>query len=106
MATLDRIDAHLTGLGTEEHSQLLDDLSRNGGRVQVITALPLSTDAQRQWQARLAPHLGDGAAVAFDTDETLIGGAELHFPHARLRFSWADRLEKAKELLSGHDNAS
>jgi len=105
-ATLDRIDEHLKDLGADERSQLLDDLSRNGNRVRVVTALPLGADAQRQWQARLAPHLCDGAALVFDSDESLIGGAELHFPHAHLRFSWADQLEKAKELLDGHDDAS
>ncbi len=105
-ATLDRIDAHLASLGAEAQAELLDDLSRNGRRVRIVTATPLGIETQQQWQARLAPHLGDGAALEFDTDEALVGGAELHFPHARLRFSLADQLEKAKELLRGRDNAS
>ncbi len=104
-ATLNRIDAHLNGLGADERSQLLDDLSRNGRRVQVVTAMPLGADAQHQWEVRLAPHLGKAATVEFATDEALVGGAELHFPHARLRFSWADQLEKAKDLMGNHDNA-
>jgi len=104
--TLDRIDRHLADLKAEDRKSLLDDLSRNGHKVQVLTAVPLDADAQRRWRERLGSHLGDGAVMAFDTDAALVGGAELHFPHARLCFSWADRLEKAKQLLAGHDNAS
>ncbi len=104
--TLERIAAHLAALDQDERTQLSNDVSANGGRVRVVTAVPLETEAQERWRVRLAPHLGDGTGVDFDTDDALVGGAELHFPHAQLKFSWADQLERAKQLLNGHADAS
>ena len=97
------IDASLTD---EERTHLSNDTSLNSGRVRIVTAEPLDADAQKRWRTRLAPHLGDGADMDFETDRDLIGGAELIFPHVHLKFSWADQLEQAKELLGGDEDAS
>lgn len=83
-AWLERIDKHLRSLPPAELSELSGELA-GGGVLRVMTASPL--DAQEEWRTRLRAALGPDIAVAFETAPRLIGGAELHFPHARLTFS-------------------
>ena len=82
-AWLDRIDKHLQSLPPTELSELSGELA--GGALRVVTAWPV--EAPEEWRTKLRAALGSDIAVTFETAPQLIGGAELHFPHARLTFS-------------------
>jgi hypothetical protein len=46
-----------------------------------------------------------GAAIEFGVDPTLVGGAELHFPNAILRFSWKNALAIMRAEIEADANA-
>mgnify|MGYP001173718906 CR=1 FL=1 len=98
-AWLARIEQHLAALTAAERA-VLD----GAGPVRVITAAPLPPAVQAQWRARLGAALnGAGQAIAFDADPALLAGAELHFPHAVLRWSWRSALDALRAQAAGDD---
>lgn len=102
-AWIERIETALTALPKPQ----LDALSRqlyNGASLTVVTASPLSPTAAETWRDRLQRSLGT-AAIAFETNPEIIGGAELHFPAAVLRFSWRSALEAMRSEIDGHASA-
>ncbi|RVU35822.1 hypothetical protein EOI86_11170 [Hwanghaeella grinnelliae] len=114
-ACLEQLGAKLTALGEPERAQLRDDAAKgstgktSGGGIHVATAEPIPPGDQGRWCTMLSGHLGnldDFGGVVFETDPELIGGAELRFPHTVLKFSWADRLERARRMLQSDDAAS
>ncbi|HVA76908.1 MAG TPA: F0F1 ATP synthase subunit B [Candidatus Binataceae bacterium] len=101
---LDRVLDHLDHLSAAERTALLGEFGRDGARLLVTTAHPLSSDAESKWRATLGERLGARAQIAFATDKELIAGAELGFPHAILRFSWRDTLADAQRDLNHNEH--
>lgn len=91
-AWLERIEGYLAALPPAEKDGLTGQLA-NGAQIEVVTASALPAEAAELWRSRLRHALGRELAVGFGIDPKLIGGAELHFPNAILRFSWRDTLQ-------------
>ncbi len=85
-AWLERIGRHIESLTPRELTELSAELS-GGGTLRVVTASPVPAASQDDWRTKLRAALAPEASVVFETDPGLIGGAELHFPHAQLSFS-------------------
>lgn len=104
-AALDRICRQVEAMPDAERARLAADLGR-GGAIAVATAAPLEAKARTKWQERIAGllPLGDDAEgrpeLRFETDPTLVGGAELRLPHTVVKFTWADLLAKAETELT------
>jgi F0F1-type ATP synthase membrane subunit b/b' len=105
-AFLAEIESQLAALPADERERLERDLAANGARLTVVTASELGADEKARWVSKLNTCLGHRDQTEFVADPDIVGGVELHFPHAVLRYSWADQLEKAKELLTGDGNAA
>lgn len=105
-AFLAEIETQLTALPADDRERLERDLATDGARLTVVTANALDADEKARWVGRLNACLGHRDQTDFTADPSIVGGVELHFPHAVLRYSWADQLEKAKDLLRGNGNAS
>ncbi len=105
-AFLEQLAKQFEGLPAEERARLEQDLAVEGAALQVVTAAPLTPGEQGRWTERLAGKITEADKVRFATDPDILGGAELRFPHAVLRLTWADQLRKAKELLQGDEAAS
>ncbi|HEU5443570.1 MAG TPA: hypothetical protein VFU61_07075 [Steroidobacteraceae bacterium] len=99
-AWLERIDSHLESLSPTELSELSGELA-GGGTLRVVTAWPVG--AQEQWRTKLRAALGSDITVTFETAPQLIGGAELHFPHARLTFSIQGAIAALQEEAWRHE---
>jgi F-type H+-transporting ATPase subunit b len=65
----------------------------------VVTPQPMPASAVATWRDRLVRRLGETTRVAFAAEPELLAGVELRLPHARLSFSLADLLAKAREEL-------
>jgi F-type H+-transporting ATPase subunit b len=96
---LRRVLDHIEQLSNHKRSALLGSATRDGGRLVVTTAHALDPDEQQKWRSALREKLIDLREVSFLTDDQLIAGAELQFPHALLRFSWRDSLAAAQRVL-------
>lgn len=105
-AFLERLDRRLQDLPAEERERLRKDLDGEGARLTVVTAAPLSAEAQAAWRARLDGRLGSRERTDFAVEPAIVGGAELRFPHAVLKLTWADQLEQAREAMQGREAAS
>jgi F-type H+-transporting ATPase subunit b len=103
---LQKIDAHIENLPEDERARLKTDLDADGAHLTVVTATALDADAQDRWRTRLGNRLDRSHMTEFTVDPSIIGGAELRFPHAVLKFTWADQLEKAKGIMTSNDAAS
>ena len=103
---LERIEAQLKEMPTDELDRLRKDVAADGARLTVVTAKPIAPADQERWRGRFDACLGSGGKTEFATESGIVGGAELRFPHAALKLTWADQLTKAKELLSGDQAAS
>jgi F-type H+-transporting ATPase subunit b len=97
-AWLERVDRHLSALPTPELEGLKRQLA-NGAGLRVVTASPVPEGTADVWRARLGRSFGDGVKVSFETDPTLIAGAELHFPSAALCFSWKGALTALRTAI-------
>lgn len=94
-AALDRAKDHFDALAPQDLADLKADVDGSDEPLRVTTPAPLA-DAQRAaWQAMLAGRLGPGVRIAYDERPDILGGAELHFPHAVLDLSVAGRLRDA-----------
>lgn len=96
---LERFEQQITAMRSEDREHLRRDLGTAKSSLRVITSQPLSDDERKQWSDHLNRSLGISTAFEFFVDGDLIGGAELHFPHSVLTFTWANQLDKASELL-------
>ncbi len=103
---LERIEQQLRALPTEESDRLRKDLAADGARLTVVTAVPLTEDERERWRTQLGAFFGQNEETDFETAPDLIGGVELHFPHAVIRFTLADQLAKAKGILLGNETVS
>lgn len=102
-AFIDRLNEQLQALPTDERERLKKDLEIDSGVITVVTAAPLAPPEQARWTERLNGALGCTCKTDFQTDPDIIGGAELHFPHAVLTFTYADLLAKARDLVAKND---
>jgi F-type H+-transporting ATPase subunit b len=101
---LERLEQHLAAVPKEE----LEALRQQGagrGTVTVVTASPLPADTTALWQTRLHARLGNGIAIAFETDPNLIAGVELHLPTVILRLSWQNVLASIQSEMASHADA-
>lgn len=103
-AWIEKIEEHLATLPAEARADLVGGSSR-GPALRIVTAAPIPEASRRDWQARLAPRLGDLAQITFEVDADLVAGAELHFPHAILYFSWRSSLAALREKIEAHEAA-
>jgi F-type H+-transporting ATPase subunit b len=107
---LERLEKQLGDMPAAERERLQHDLSAEGAVLEVVTAAPLAAEEQKGWARRLGAGLAQEDQqedkIRFAVDPEILGGAELHFPHAVLKFTWADQLRKAKELLQSDEAAS
>ncbi len=103
---LEQLDRQLKDMPADERERLQKDLAANSARLTVVTAVPLTPEEQEQWTDLLSACLGQRDKTDFAADPEILGGAELRFPHAVLKFTWADQLRKAKELLRENEAAS
>lgn len=92
-STLAMVNDYFDGLGESALSDLRADFTASPGGVDVITASELPEDARTKWQDLLKTRLGDGP-VNFEIDPEILAGIEFHFPHARLSFSAAERIDR------------
>lgn len=103
-AWLQRIEQRLAAMPADERDGLLKQLA-DGTTLQVVTAAPLPEEVAEHWRNTLHRPLGDGIAVTFQVDPTLVAGAELHFPTTILRFSWQSALTALRSEIDDHANA-
>jgi F-type H+-transporting ATPase subunit b len=103
---LDSFEKQLEALPDDERRRLRQDVAPDGAIVTVATAAPLTPKEKNRWTDRLGSGLGQSMKVEFAVDPGLLGGAELRFPHAVIKFSWSEQLRKAEELLREDDAAS
>lgn len=96
---LERFEQQISAMRAEDREHLRRDIGTAKSSPKVITSQPLSDDEQKQWTDHLNRSLGSSSAFEFVTDADLIGGAELHFPHTVMTFTWANQLDTASELL-------
>ncbi len=103
-AWIKRIEHYLGALAKPELDALTEQLA-DGGSLTVVTASPLPLAIADAWRERLRRSLGDNAALTFEVNRDLIAGAELHFPAAVLRFSWASALAALQSEIEAHGDA-
>lgn len=96
---LRQIETTLKALPDDERNQITDELNADDAHLKVLTATPLTVEDQAEWRARLIDLLGVHASIEFNPDPALLGGAELHFPHAVVGLNWASQLKQAQEVL-------
>jgi F-type H+-transporting ATPase subunit b len=99
---LERIDDRLRSLPTAERAELAGEAAA-GHPLRVVSTRPLPPDAQERWRMRLRKTLERDVVVTFETNAALVGGAELHFPHAALRFSVGSTVSALQEEAARHD---
>lgn len=105
-AALARIETRLKDLAGDDRARLERELAGPDTGVTVVTAAPLASTDQARWETRLAAALGATPGFRFESDNALLGGAELRFPHTVMRFTWADQIAQARNLLRQADAAS
>jgi ATP synthase F0 subunit b len=96
---LRQIEEKLKSLSDDEREGLKSDLAANGANLTVVTAATLAPEDQERWRERIGGLLDRPKDTSFVADPAIIGGAELRFPHAVVKFTWADQLEEAKREL-------
>lgn len=94
---LARLCKDLDGLSDEHKGSLLEDIGAQ--EVVVATAPALGQDAATRWLAEIAARLRSGVGLRIVTDESLVAGAELRFPHRTISFCWRDGIESARKDL-------
>lgn len=104
-AFLSQLAARVRSLPARERETLGRDLSADAEGVHVVTASPLSDDAQERWQRMLAEEFGVPVAARFSVDPALLGGALLRFPHAELDLSWGAALQRGRTALLADEDA-
>lgn len=103
---LEYLERQLKDMPADEVERLRKDLAADGAGLTVVTATPLGPGERETWTKRLSTWLGQSGTADFAADPEILGGAELRFPHAVLKFTWADQLRQARELLRADETAS
>lgn len=98
-AWLRRITDYFSNLPAERES-LIRQL--HDGPLTVVTAAALPEEIAELWRSRLHSLLGSDAIVRFEVDPALLGGADLHFPAAVLRLSWASAASELRSHVHAH----
>jgi len=101
-AWLGLVERHLAAMSEDERAALAGSLGAETP-LRVTTAEALDDTAA--WSERLARVLGADLPVDFSVDAGLVGGAQLSFPGAILRFAWKDALDALRMELEQHDDA-
>jgi F-type H+-transporting ATPase subunit b len=99
-AFLSHLLAEIDAMNKGDRARIDADLAGNGVAVEVATSMRLTTDERKRWTKALSDRLHLPSAPRFVTEPDLLGGAELRFPHATVRFAWSDQLQKAADLLA------
>ncbi len=102
-AFLTRVLEHLDRLSAPERAALVSHLDETP--LVVTTAHPLEAREESEWREQLAKRIGGATRVKFNTDPTLIAGAEITFPNAILRFNWRDALTVAARAINRDEHA-
>lgn len=98
---LERIEKHLAALPPTERAAFADE-SATGAAAHVVTASTLPIDRMAAWRVRLCKAIGRDVAITFETDPTLIAGAELCLPHSTLGVSLQRVIETVREEYRSH----
>jgi F-type H+-transporting ATPase subunit b len=101
-AWLGLVERHLAAMSEDERAALAGSLGAETP-LRVTTAEAL--DDAAAWRERLGRALGADLPVTFAVDAGLVGGAQLSFPGAILRFAWKDALDALRMELEQHDDA-
>ncbi len=101
---LRHIETSLKDLTTEARKRIEGHL-KGGEPLNVVTAKALNATEKKRWQKMLETHLALDVPPIFSTDESLLGGAELRFPHITLGFTVTDQMTDMKRELLGDDHA-
>ncbi|NQU70227.1 MAG: hypothetical protein HQ514_06735 [Rhodospirillales bacterium] len=101
-----QIEEKLKSLSDDERERLKTDMEGNGASLIVVTAGPLAPNDEDRWRARIGACLDQAGSTNFLSDPAILGGVELRFPHAVVKFTWADQLEAAKQELCRDDPVS
>jgi F-type H+-transporting ATPase subunit b len=96
---LERIAKHLATLPKAELDTLVQQLA-DGAPLKVVTASALPAEVMEAWRSEL--RRVHGGAILFEVDEYLLAGVELHFPNARLHFSWQSALAAMRAEIEAH----
>lgn len=96
---LDRLEEKIVAIPAGERRALTRDLALNGSAVLIVTSHELADADKETWKKRLARALGHRIVPSFETDASLIDGAELRFAHATITYSWAEELARARQEL-------
>ena len=73
--------------------------------IEVRSAVPLDSATQADCRTMLTRLVGGTPELSFRTDPTLVAGIELATPHAVIRNSWQEDLEKiTRSLQQGTDH--
>lgn len=70
------------------------------GAIEVVTAEPLSDAAAGRVRADLERAFATPLALSFRTDPAVIAGIELNSPHAFIRSSWREDLDRIGKVLN------
>jgi len=98
------MEKYLGSLPDDELSELRRQLAE-GAQPLVVTASPLDPAERQRWLDMLAGILGSKTQIRFEADDALIAGAELHFRHAVMRFSWRDKLVAARKAFAEDEDS-
>ena len=101
-AWLGLVERHLAAMTEDERSALAGSL---GAETSLLVTTAEALGDTSPWRERLGRALGIDMPVAFAIDTGLVGGAQLSFPGAILRFSWKDALDALRMELEQHDDA-
>jgi F-type H+-transporting ATPase subunit b len=103
-AWIESIERYLAGLSSGERNALGRQVA-DGAKLTVTTASALPAGTADDWCGRLHRALGGDVPIDFAVDPALIGGAELHFPNAVLRFSWQSVLAAMRTEIEADGDA-
>jgi len=90
--------AEIGALSKEDRARINADIGKGG--VEVATSMKLTKAERDAWTKTLRERLHLRSAPHFTIDPALLGGAELRFSHATVRFAWSDQLKKAADILA------
>lgn len=83
----------------EERRSLCEDVNGSTEGLRVVTSMTLNPAEQVQWRDAIDRKIGPLKEVTFRMDPEIVGGVELHFPHAVLSLAWSELLQQGKRAL-------
>lgn len=105
-AAVDVLLGQLAEMPHEERDRLAQGPGGAVPSVDIVTATAVDAKRRRALTEALAKHFGPNIHTAFHVDDSLLGGAEFRFPHAILRYSWAEALKNAERNIKSERAAS